>query len=165
MRNNIYAKYLKESEDIDSLGQYMNVVQIWNETKLSKLFEIDDEYFAIVEIETGSVKEGFYDEEVAFVKLKNILVEILDDNYDFFVSQNGQELFLKNIEDFITTTGKKEFRAEKTFISDENGKDKTKEFVKMIVREAKKVKKQKYISFSMELEDFYICVSDLSYLR
>lgn len=150
-----YEKYLTEAEEKDMIGQYMNVVQIWHEKKIHNLVKIGKENIAIFSINTGSVKEGFYDEEMAFIKIKNIKIEIIDDNYDLLISQKGQGALLVSIEETLQEKGEKEFKAEYTFVSDDEAEDTLQKLVGMIIKEVKKKEQQTY---SLNLEDFYICV-------
>lgn len=151
----LYEKYLTEAEEKDMLGQYQNVVQIWHENKIRNFVNFGNENIAIFSINTGSVKEGFYDEEMALVKIKSIDIEIIDDNYDLLISQKGQGALLGSIEESLQEKGEKEFKAETTFVSDDETEDSLRELVRMIIKEVKKKEQQTY---SLNLEDFYICV-------
>lgn len=151
----LYEKYLTEAEEKDMLGQYMNVVQILDNKKIDNLVKIGKEVIAGFRINTGSVKEGIYDEEVALVKIKSIDIEIIDDNYDLLISQKGQGALLSSIEETLQQKGEKEFKAETTFVSDDETEDSLQELVRMIIKEIKKNEQQTY---TLNLDDFYICV-------
>lgn len=158
----LYEKYLTEAGEKDNLGQYMNVVQIWHEKEIYNFVKIGNEDIAVFSINTGSVKEGFYDEEVALVKIKSIDIEIIDDNYDLLISQKGQGALLSSIEETLQQKGEKEFKAETTFVSDDETEDSLQELVRIIIKEIKKKEQQTY---TLNLDDFYICVMGLTYLK
>lgn len=151
----LYEKYLSENEEKDMLGQYMNVVQILDNKKIDNIVNIGKDSIAAFRINTGSVKEGIYDEEFALVKIKSIDIEIIDDNYDLLISQKGQGALLSSIEETLQQKGESEFKAETTFVSDDETEVSLQELVRMIIKEIKKKEQQTY---TLNLDDFYICV-------
>lgn len=152
----LYEKYLSENEQNGYiLSSYHNVVQALSNYAIKGVLNIGENVIGTFSIKTDSINEGIYNEEMAFVKIKSIDIQVVDGEYDNFISKKGQGYLLETIEETLQNEGEKEFKAGTTFVSDDEGEDSLQEFVRMIIRE---IKKNEQRTYSLNLDDFYICV-------